>query len=150
MYLSQQILLYIWCDQAIEFLCSEQTQWIHIFIVFWGGPIVLNGSLFTDPFPPSHAVDKRVVAAVPAKGSVYAITMAMHTCICHCHMCTVSYSPGVINQRNIRVIHISGGGGDKCGCWIDYTSWNLFIVHISLLRTQEMLKLTGNVTNVKL
>ncbi len=57
-------------------------------------------------YPPSHAVDKRV--AVSAKGCVYAITMAMDTYICHCHMCTVSYSPGVINQRNIRVIHILG------------------------------------------
>lgn len=60
--------------------------------------------------PPSHAVDKRVLAAVSAKGCVYAITMAMDTYICHCHMCTVSYSPGVINQRNIRVIHILGEG----------------------------------------
>ncbi|KAL1273117.1 hypothetical protein QQF64_028979 [Cirrhinus molitorella] len=56
------------------------------------------------PSPFAHPYVRRI----PAKGCVYAITMAIDTYICHCHMCTVSYSPGVINQRNIRVIHISG------------------------------------------
>lgn len=79
-------------------------------------------------------------------GCVYSITMAMDTSICHCHMCTVSYSAGAINQRNMHVIHISGGGerGREqltsvfVGCLDPRASWNDILNDI-LLRTHAML-----------